>query len=61
MWLANYTLSKGFRLKYSEGLPKDEKVIAGKTEESVLEVLDLLCPKPEERELVNGKPVWLKS
>jgi DNA polymerase (family 10) len=61
MWLASYALSKGFRLKYSEGLLKDEKVIAGKTEESVLEALDLLCPKPEEREIVNGKPVWLKS
>jgi DNA polymerase (family 10) len=61
MWLASYALSKGFRLKYSEGLHKDEKVIACQTEENVFEALDLPYPKPEEREIVNRKPVWLKS
>ena len=35
MWLASYALSKGFRLKYSEGLIKDKAAVAGETEESV--------------------------
>jgi DNA polymerase (family 10) len=61
MWLASCALSKGFRLKYSEGLLEDERVVAGETEESVFSTLGLPCPKPEEREIVNGKPVWLKS
>jgi DNA polymerase/3'-5' exonuclease PolX len=38
IWLATYAMSKGFRLKYSEGLLKDGKVVAGETEESVLEL-----------------------
>jgi len=58
MWLASYAMSKGFRLKYSEGLLKDGKVVAGETEENVFKVLGLPCPKPEEREIVNRKPVW---
>lgn len=61
MFLASLAISKGFRLKYSEGLLKDEKVVAGDTEDSVFEALGLLCPKPEEREIVNGKPIWQKS
>lgn len=61
MWLAGYAISKGFRLKYSEGLLQNDKVIVGNTEESVFETLGLPCPKPEEREIPNGKPVWLKA
>ncbi len=61
VFLASYAISKGFKLKYSEGLLKDEKVIAGYTEDSVFEALGLLCPKPEEREIVNGKPIWLTT
>jgi DNA polymerase (family X) len=61
MWLASYALSKGYRLKYSEGLLKEEQVVAGKTEESIFLALGLPCPKPEEREIVNGKPVWLSN
>ena len=61
MWLASYALSKGFKLKYSEGLLKDEQVISGKTEEGVFSALGLHCPKPEERETTDGKPVWLKT
>ena len=60
-FLASYALSKGFKLKYSEGLMKDTSVVSGKTEESVFEALGLHCPIPEEREIVNGKPVWLKE
>ncbi len=58
MWLASYAISKGFRLKYSEGLLKDGKVVAGETEKGVFEALGLPSPKPEEREIVNRKPVW---
>jgi len=61
IWLASYALSKGYRLKYSEGLLKDGRIVAGETEESVFSTLGLSCPIPEERETANGKPVWLKS
>lgn len=60
MWLARYAISKGFRLKYSEGLLKEESVVAGDTEESVFEALGLPFPIPEEREIVNQKPIWYK-
>jgi DNA polymerase (family X) len=61
MWLASYALSKGFRLKYSEGLLKDGQVIAGTTEGGIFSALGLPCLKPEEREITDGKPVWLKT
>jgi DNA polymerase/3'-5' exonuclease PolX len=61
MWLAGYALSKGYRLKYSTGLIKDGVAVAGETEESVFSALDLICPEPPEREVSNGKPIWLKS
>jgi DNA polymerase (family 10) len=61
MWLAGYAQSKGFRLKYSEGLIKDKVAVAGNTEESVFTNLDLQCPEPQVREVIDGKPVWLKT
>ena len=60
-WLAGYAISKSFRLRYSDGLIQDGQVIAGKTEESVFSALGLPCPIPEEREVVNGKPVWMRD
>ena len=57
-WLASYALSKGFRLKYSEGLLKDKVVVAGKTEESVFSALNLPYPEPQFREVIDGKPAW---
>jgi hypothetical protein len=33
MWLADYAISKGYRLKYSTGLIKDGVAMAGDTEE----------------------------
>ncbi|HKM59934.1 MAG TPA: hypothetical protein VJY36_03590 [Candidatus Bathyarchaeia archaeon] len=59
MWLAGYAISKGMRIKYSEGLIKDNNIIAGETEKGVFEALDLSCPLPSEREIVDGKPVWM--
>lgn len=59
IWLASYALSKGFRLKYSEGLLKDGKVIAGKEEVEVFTSLGLDCVEPRLREIVNQKPVWI--
>ena len=61
MWLASYALSKGFRLKYSEGLMKDKVAVAGETEESVFTALGLQCPEPQLREVIDGKPAWLKT
>ena len=40
MWLAGHALSKGFRLKYSEGLIKDKVVVAGLSEESIFSALE---------------------
>jgi len=60
MWLAGYAISKGFRLKYSAGLIKDEVAVAGENEESVFRILGLPCPEPQQREVVEGKPIWMK-
>ncbi len=60
-WLASYAIAKGCRLKYSDGLIKDDQVIAGKTEENIFTALGLPCPIPEEREIANGKPVWMRD
>ena len=61
MWLAGYAISKGSRLKYSEGLLRGGVVVAGETEESVFSILDLPTPKPEQREVTDGKPLWLQT
>ena len=59
MRLAGYAISKGMRIKYSEGLIKDNNVIAGETEKGVFEALGLSCPLPSEREIVDSKPLWM--
>jgi DNA polymerase (family 10) len=59
MWLAGYAISKGMRLKYSEGLIKDAMPIAGDNEKGVFSALGLPCPLPTEREIVDGKPIWM--
>lgn len=61
MWLAGYALSKGYGLKYSSGLIRDGITVAGETEESVFSALGLPCPEPKQREMLNGKPIWLSS
>ena len=61
MWLAGTAFSKGMRLKYSEGLIKDGVPVAGETEQGVFAALDLPCPLPTEREVVDGKPVWMPA
>ncbi len=59
MWLAGYAISKGIRIRYSEGLLKEGSVIAGETEKGVFEALGLPYPLPPEREIVDSKPVWM--
>jgi DNA polymerase (family X) len=61
VWLAGYAISKGMRIKYSEGLIKDNSAIAGETEKGVFEALGLPYPLPAEREIVDGKPVWMQT
>ncbi len=61
MWLAACAISKGLRLKYSQGLLKGEKIVAGESEQGVFEALELICPKSQEREIVNGKSLWLQK
>ena len=60
-WLAGYAISKGMRLKYSEGLIKDAAPIAGEDENGVFSALGLHCPLPTEREIVKGKPIWMSK
>ena len=60
-WLAGYAISKGMRLRYSEGLIRDGKAIAGETEESVFTVLGFPYHEPQEREIIDRKPVWLEE
>jgi DNA polymerase/3'-5' exonuclease PolX len=59
MWLAGYAISKGMRIKYSEGLIKEGMTVAGETEQGVFEALGLPYPLPSEREIVDSKPVWM--
>lgn len=61
MWLAGYAFTKGMRLKYSEGLIREGTVIAGENEKEVFEVLNLPCPLPSEREIVDSNPIWMTS
>ena len=58
-WLAGYAISKGMRLKYSEGLIKEGKSIAGEDEQGVFSALGFSCPLPNEREIGDSKPVWM--
>ncbi|MGA3110441.1 MAG: hypothetical protein ABSE15_00230 [Candidatus Bathyarchaeia archaeon] len=51
MWLAGYAISKGLRIKYSEGLIKDNSIIAGEDEKGVFETLGLSCSLPHSRAL----------
>ena len=59
MWLAGYAISKGMRIKYSEGLIKEGVAVAKETEQGVFEALGLPYPLPSEREVVDSKPVWM--
>jgi DNA polymerase (family 10) len=59
MWLLGYALSKGMRIKYSQGLIKDGVSVAGETEQGVFEALGLPYPLPTEREITDNKPVWM--
>ena len=61
MWLAGYAISKGMRIRYSEGLLKDVAIIAGEDEKGVFEALGLPYPLPSEREIVDSKPVWMPT
>jgi DNA polymerase/3'-5' exonuclease PolX len=58
IWLAGYAISKGTRIKYNQGLMKDENVVAGENEKDVFEALGLPFPDPKEREIIDRKPAW---
>ena len=60
-WLAAYAITKGMRLKYSEGLIKDGASIAGEDEKGVFAALGLPCPLPNQREIADNKPVWMPT
>ena len=49
------------RIEYCEGLIKEDNPIAGETEQGVFEALELPFPLPLEREIVDGKPIWMPA
>jgi DNA polymerase/3'-5' exonuclease PolX len=59
MWLAAVAISKGMRLKYSEGLIKEDQAVAGADEDGVFTALGLPFSSPSEREIADGKPTWM--
>ena len=59
MWLAGYAISKGIRLKYSEGLIKGGAVIAGQDEKEVFTALGLPYVLPSMRETGDGSSLWM--
>ena len=59
MWLAGQAFSKGMRLKYSQGLLKDDLPVAGADEAGVFAALGLPCPAPCNREIEDGNPKWM--
>jgi DNA polymerase/3'-5' exonuclease PolX len=61
VWLASYAISKGMKIKYSEGLIKEGNVIAGTEEKEVFTALDLPYPSPSEREVLENKPIWMSK
>lgn len=61
VWLAGYAISKGMKIKYSEGLTKDNNTIVGEDEKDVFTALGLPYPLPSEREIAENKPVWLSQ
>jgi len=60
IWLAKRAIKMGMRLLYSKGLMKDGEVIPTETERDVFNALDLEYIIPSEREIVKGKPKWMK-
>jgi len=58
VYLAKLAISKGMRIKYSLGVVKDAKVIAGSSESGIFTVLGLPWIEPELREVIKGKPMW---
>jgi DNA polymerase (family 10) len=60
-WLASLAISKSMRIKYNEGLTKDDAMVAGETEQSVFKALGLQYQVPSQREIVGDKPMWLLS
>ena len=61
MWLAGHAISKGLRIKYNEGLIKENVIIAGKEEVDVFAALDLPCPAPSQREIEDNTPAWIAA
>ncbi len=59
MWLAGQAFTKGMRLKYSQGLLKEDVPVAGADEAGVFDALGLSCPAPCDREIVGGNPKWM--
>jgi DNA polymerase (family 10) len=59
VWLAGCAISKGMRIRYSEGLIKEGVAVAGETEQGVFEALGLPYTLPSQREIVESKPVWM--
>lgn len=60
VYLAKLAIKQGKRLLYSKGVIDHGVVIAGKEESDVFKVLGLEYIEPQEREIIEGKPAWVK-
>lgn len=63
IFLAKYAIKRKMRLLYSHGLLgliDGKYTVIATTEEDVLRCLGIGWIEPQQREIVNGKPVWLK-
>jgi len=59
-YLANLALKNGMQLKYSVGLMQNQEILAGADEYEVFRALGLDFVLPQAREILNGKPIWMK-
>lgn len=63
IFLAKYAIKRKMRLLYSQGLLgliDGKYTVIATTEGDVLRCLGVGWIEPQQREIVNGKPVWLK-
>lgn len=60
IWLAQWAKAAGMKFAAGSGIERDGRIIAGKTEEEVFKALGLAMPAPEDREIVNGRPKWMR-
>jgi DNA polymerase (family 10) len=60
IWLAQRAKQIGMKFAAGAGIERDGHVVAGRTEDEVFRALGLVVPAPAEREVLGGRPVWMR-